>query len=256
MPRSRQSRGSLAALAALAVVVGCTAPRREGERPEQPTIVGDVTASPSAAAPPPPPAAARASVAAPLPSLSVAAVPGVPAACRGGRLTFDGVAELCQTAAKPRLLPEAVLAEIHGPAEVAADQKARFEVQLVNRSKADIALTLRLTCGPSVHARDSKGGFDVEHENTDGTETLTSCDASGAVVDIVLEPGGMLVTPFEWRARRERYRDGKLVERRPLEAGTYELRAFTWLSRGPADEEEKTRGASVAVVAERTIIVR
>jgi hypothetical protein len=222
--------------------------------------VATVTLSAVATVAPSATEATVASASAPAPVVSSASALGlaVSAECRGGRLSWAAVKEKCRSANSKRgsVLPEAIVAEIAGPDEVKAGEVGEFEVQLVNPSKGDVALTVRLTCGPSITAVDGKGREVIEYERTDGAETLSECSSRGTVIDVVSEPGGSLTTPFSWKARRERYRDGKRVEAGPLQPGQYKLRAFTWLERGDADEEEKSHGVSVAVVAERSVAVR
>jgi hypothetical protein len=126
----------------------------------------------------------------------------------------------------------------------------------VNRSQEAVSLTLGITCRSNLYAVDGSRQSVIQHENTDGAETLNSCSAKPQTVAIVLEPGGMLVEPLAWRARRELHRDGKLIERAPLAAGKYTLRAFNWLSREEPDKQEKRFSVSVAVSAERSVVVR
>ena len=241
------------------VLTACS--RTEPSEPRgEPVAVATVTLSAVATVAPSATEATVASASAPAPVVSSASALGlaVSAECRGGRLSWAAVKEKCRSANSKRgsVLPEAIVAEIAGPDEVKAGEVGEFEVQLVNPSKGDVALTVRLTCGPSITAVDGKGREVIEYERTDGAETLSECSSRGTVIDVVSEPGGSLTTPFSWKARRERYRDGKRVEAGPLQPGQYKLRAFTWLERGDADEEEKSHGVSVAVVAERSVAVR
>lgn len=195
------------------------------------------------------------------PPIAIASVTAVASAppdtkCRAGRITFEEALERCRTSDRAKVVPDAIVAEIGGPTEVKPDQEAAYELQLVNRSDRDMPLTLRITCAPSLYAVDAKKQEVIRHESTSMAETVSSCNAPGTVIGVVLQPGGMLVTPMQWRARGEHYRDGKLLKRQPLGAGKYTLRSSTWLVRGGPDEEEKTHGASVSVVGELGVTVR
>jgi hypothetical protein len=214
-----------------------------------PSASQTATAELAASATPAPSAVQAAAISAPIPS-------GPPPECRGGKLELEAVLERCRTDEKDTGLPDAVAVELEGPAEVKAGEKASYALQYVNRSREPVSMTLGITCTSHLYAVDGTRQHVVRYETTDGTETLNSCNAKPKTVAIVLEPGGMLVEPLAWRARGELYRDGKPIKREPLAAGKYTLRAFTWLSRFEPGKPQKQSGISVAVTAERPVLVR